>query len=99
MANGSRKIYALGDEAVGLLLRQMTQFGGGPNTPGGDGTNARLAKLEAAIEHIHTDLGEVRKDIREIKSDAKTDFRILFGAIIFVALGIAGLMAKGFKWL
>jgi hypothetical protein len=30
--------------------------------------------------------------------DAREDFRILFGALIVVALGLAGLMAKGFRW-
>jgi hypothetical protein len=29
----------------------------------------------------------------------QSDFRMLFGVIIAVALGIAGLMAKGFHWL
>mgnify|MGYP000722284598 FL=1 len=28
-----------------------------------------------------------------------TDFRLIFGAIITVALGLAALMAKGFGWL
>lgn len=27
------------------------------------------------------------------------DFRILFGALIAVTLGLAGLMARGFGWL
>jgi len=29
----------------------------------------------------------------------QTDFRLLFGAIIAVTLGLAALMAKGFHWL
>lgn len=64
-----------------------------------DGMEARVAKLEADIGHIKTSLSDVRSEVRELRSDARTDFRLLFGALIFVALGLAGLMAKGFKWL
>ncbi len=60
---------------------------------------ARVAKLEAHIEHIQSDLNEIKTDIREIKRDARTDFPLLFGALIFLALGLAGIMAKGFHWI
>jgi hypothetical protein len=60
---------------------------------------ARVAKLEAHIEHIQQDLNEIKSDVREIKRDARADFRLLFGALIFLALGLAGLMAKGFHWI
>lgn len=47
--------------------------------------------------------GELKRDVREIRTDITgirtTDFRILFGATIAVAIGLAGLMAKGFHWL
>lgn len=60
---------------------------------------ARVAKLESDVEYIKRDISEIKDDIKDIKKDAKSDFRILFGAIIAVALGLAGLMAKGFGWL
>jgi hypothetical protein len=64
---------------------------------------ARLAKLETTVEFIQRDLKELKVDLRTVRSDINgvqtTDFRILFGAIITVALGLAGLMAKGFHWL
>lgn len=70
---------------------------------GGDGMEARIAKLEAITEYIQRDISELKDDTKSIKSDITsirtTDFRILFGAIIAVALGLAGLMAKGFHWL
>lgn len=72
-----------------------TPTGGG----GGDMLEARVAKLEAHAEHMREDIGEIKSDVKELAKDAKADFRILFGAIVFVALGLAGLMAKGFKWL
>jgi hypothetical protein len=72
-----------------------------PTGGGGDdgGMEARIAKLEAAVSHIERDVSELRQDVREIKRDQRADFRLMFGAIIAVALGLAGLMAKGFKWL
>ncbi|ECE1725251.1 hypothetical protein C2J41_17815 [Salmonella enterica] len=60
---------------------------------------ARVAKLESDVEYIKSTLKDIKDDVREIKRDARTDFRIIFGAIITVALGLAGLMAKGFNWL
>lgn len=41
----------------------------------------------------------VRAEIKEVRELHHKDFRILFGALITVALGLAGLMAKGFNWL
>jgi hypothetical protein len=73
--------------------------GGGGDAGGSDGLEARLAKLESDVSHINSDLGEIKQDIREIKGDARADFRLLFGALITVALGLAGLIAHGFKWL
>lgn len=71
----------------------------------GDGNNgdgrleARVAKLEASVAHIERDIGEMKTDVRGLRSDARTDFRLLFGALIAVALGLAGMMARGFGWL
>lgn len=33
-----------------------------------------------------------------MRANARGDFRILFGAIISVALGLAAIMVKGFHW-
>lgn len=33
-----------------------------------------------------------------LRDRMERDFRILFGALITVALGLAGLMGKGFHW-
>ncbi len=60
---------------------------------------ARVAKLEAATEHMREDVRDIKVDLRSIRDNARTDFRLLFGALIAVALGLAGLMAHGFKWL
>lgn len=41
---------------------------------------------------------EVRSEFRDVRYQARTDFRLLFGALITVAVGMAALMAKGFHW-
>jgi hypothetical protein len=85
------------DKIVQLMPGQLAlSRSGGPHDPG---LEARVAKLEAHIEHIQTDLHEIKSDIREIKRDARTDFRLVFGALIVAALGLAGVMAKGFHWI
>ena len=78
---------------------------GGSNDGGGT-VEARIARLESDVAHIQRDIGEIKIDLREMRSDIKdvrvelkSDFRLAFGAIIAVALGLAGLMAKGFGWL
>ncbi len=59
----------------------------------------RVAVLETHVEHINTNIGIIQQDIRNIRGDMKTDFRLTWAGLFFVALGLAGLMAKGFKWI
>lgn len=80
----------------GLPSTNAPSFGNGNG--GGDDMLVRVAKLESDVEHIKTALKDIKEDLREIKRDARTDFRMLFGAIITVALGLAALMSKGFHW-
>jgi hypothetical protein len=66
------------------------------------GMDTRLTKLETAVDYIQRDIKQLKDDMRAVRSDIAgirtTDFRLLFGAIIAVALGLSGLMAKGFHW-
>ncbi len=59
---------------------------------------ARIARLEVAVDYaeLKADGRELRTEIHRIRT---TDFRILLGSLITVALGLAGIMAKGFGWL
>ena len=59
----------------------------------------RVARLEATCEYILEELREIKADMREMRRDMVVDFRILFGAIIAVAVGLTGIMAKGFGWI
>jgi hypothetical protein len=64
-----------------------------------ENVEARLAVLEQIAVSTKEILIEMKADIRELRQDQKSDFRITFGALITVAIGLAGLMAHGFKWL
>lgn len=92
-------------------------FGNKSGNGGGDGLEARVAKLESDVSYIQRDIADIRVELRDFRKDTGSefksvrnelkelrelhhkDFRIMFGAIITVALGLAGLMAKGFGWL
>lgn len=67
--------------------------------PDNDDMEARVAKLEAAMEYVQRDIGEIKTDIKEIRSNARTDFFVTWGSMIAGFLGLAGMMAKGFGWL
>ena len=88
-------------------ITYLTEWASSVDGGGRGGDNgameARVAKLEATTEYVQRDIAELKTDVRELRKDIigirTTDFRIMFGAIITVALGLAALMAKGFHWL
>ncbi|HHT0302210.1 TPA: hypothetical protein ACTW34_000651 [Raoultella planticola] len=68
--------------------------------------DGRMGRMESDISYIKRDINDVkddikdvRNDIKDIRKDMKGDFRLTFGALIAVALGLAGLMARGFGWI
>lgn len=91
--------------------RGRVTTGGSPPYDGD--MEARVAKLEATAEHLQRDVAEIKTILRghdgkfdgirdrfdDLRDRMDRDFRLLFGALIAVALGLAGLMAKGFHWL
>jgi hypothetical protein len=79
--------------------REAVPVQGGGSGGASGSMEARVAKVEASIEHIERDISEIKGDVRTLRDNARTDFRLLFGALITVALGLAGLMAHGFRWL
>jgi hypothetical protein len=95
----SRLIQA--EERISRLEGGSLQSAAGGGTSGG--IEARIAKLEASVGHIQEDVSDIKSELRETRGDIigirTTDFRLIFGAIIAVALGLAGSMAHGFQWL
>jgi len=66
----------------------------------------RMGRMESDISYIKRDISDLKVDLKDVKTemkdirmDMRNDFRILFGAIIAVTLGLASIMAKGFGWL
>lgn len=57
-----------------------------------------VSRLEADVAHLQKDVGSLKTDVGQIRERQDRDFRLLFGAVITVALGLGGLMAKGFGW-
>lgn len=68
---------------------------------GGDngGMEARMAVLEQIAKNTEKVLDRMDTRLIRIEDGQKMDFRLLFGALITTTLGLAALMAHGFKWL
>ena len=50
----------------------------------------------AALSRV---IGELKSDIKDLRSEMRSDFRIVWAGMFAIALGLAGMMAKGFGWL
>lgn len=76
--------------------------GGNVDTPSGggygDGMEARVAKLEAHVEHIMRDTGEIKTDLRDLRKKVDSHFLFLISALGAGFIALIGLMAKGFHW-
>lgn len=69
----------------------------------------KIAKLESDVDNIKNHISDIRTDLREMRYDIdklninlrleiKSDFRLMFAALITSVLGLAAMMAKGFYW-
>lgn len=90
MASRDFKIYALGEAGLSTIAEAVSGKvkGGGGN---GNGTEARIAMIEATVNHIQSDIGEIKTDIREIRGDYKKVMGVI--AATFVILAGAGAVA------
>lgn len=80
--------------------RKIIEKDGGGNDNGGmDDLAPRVAVLEQIAKDTQGVLKEIKDDLRAMRTSQERDFRLLFGAIITVTLGLAGLMAHGFHWI
>lgn len=82
-------------EELGRRIQALESGGGGGHD---GGMEARIAKLEATVAHIDTRVGRVETDIRDLRQAMDRDFRLTWGMVVGVALGLASLLAKGFHW-
>jgi hypothetical protein len=81
---------------------------GDPPTTGGpgDGMEPRIAKLEASVEHIQSDISEIKSDLRKAveKVDGGKDAvnsAMIWALLLYfgLAAGLLYALARGFKWL
>jgi len=87
------------------MARQPETLAANSRKPHDIAMEARLAFLEEIASSTRAVLKEIRDDIRDLRSELQSvrdrqdgDLRLVFGALVAVALGLAGLMAKGFHW-
>lgn len=59
----------------------------------------RVAVLEQIAKDTKDTLVRMEGRLDRMEDHQRKDFRTLFAALIAVALGLAGLMARGFHWL
>jgi hypothetical protein len=52
----------------------------------------RITKLEAEIE-FHRNIAEIRTELQIIRANVRAGFRLIFAALIAIALGLAWLLA------
>lgn len=55
--------------------------------------------VDVHIVYIREDIDELKESVQAMRKEAREDFRILFGALVTASLGLAALMAHGFKWI
>jgi hypothetical protein len=63
------------------------------------GTEARVAKLQEAIEDVQRDIAEIKTELLALRSNIRSYLRWVLAELLAVALGLAALLAKGFHWL
>lgn len=64
-----------------------------------DSLRDRIESMRDPIDGMRDRMDAVRDRMDGLRDRMERDFRVLFGALIAVTLGLAGLMAKGFHWL
>jgi len=106
-------IHAANKSDESPTYRQIGHGDGGDGD-GGDmwqqSVETRLSELRQDIVALRSETSNGFNDMRKsfdrvdekfdrVNDKQERDFRILFGAIIFVALGLAGLLARSFAWI
>ena len=61
--------------------------------------DSRVARLEVRMEHVESNIGDLKAEVRSLRERMDNDFRITWAGMITLTIGITGLMAKGFGWL
>lgn len=77
----------------------LSAGGGGGNMGNMPPPEERIAKLEVHVDSMSKAIDRLDRTVEAIRSRMDTDFRLTWGGMIVATLGLAALMAKGFKWI
>jgi hypothetical protein len=89
----NRPILTLVPTTPPMVQQQTVARGGEP--PHHDGMEARVAKLEATVEHIQRDIADIKIDMRDIRKLIHSNFIWMLGGFATML----AVMAHGFHWL
>lgn len=104
------QVSDIADKYPGQFVSEKTRAPGNTEGEGGrDDLDVRVAQLETHALYIRRDIDALKDDVRGFRTETKAeftgihavmrgDFRLLFGSLIAVAVGLAGVMARGFGW-
>lgn len=76
------------------IVPKYSSYGGG-----GDGMDGRIAKLESDVGYVLSGVAELKSDVREMRSEFRSEIRLLLGAGGVAVCALLTVMAKGFGWL
>lgn len=88
-------------------LHEQAQVARAPDRDGPDmwrqSVETRLSDLRGDIGDLRAEMlafrSEMSAEFRNVRERQERDFRLMFGALITLGVGLAGLMAHGFKWI
>ena len=80
--------------AKAIPIQQVLQSGGGGGTS--DGMEARMAKVEAAVEHIQTGVYDLKNDVRELRTEVRSNFWRLISTGAGSVVLIVGMLITGY---
>lgn len=69
-----------------------------PNMSAPENLEPRVVKLEIEHSHMNKSQDDLRNSLAKQREEQRSDFRLLFGAIVASSLGLAGLIAKSAGW-
>ena len=95
---GKRKEHGKHGEKARALMADRSTTGHQSESRQKNGGDMNQGKIESDIEYLKRDVGEIKTDIKESRSEISKNFKTTFAAMIFAVLGLAGLMTKGFGW-
>ena len=64
-----------------------------------EGTDERVAKLEALTEYVQRDIAEIKTELEILRRDIRSDLNSALVVLLAVGIALAALLAKGFHWL